>query len=122
MQPLRDTRNAPCTPVHALIVGAAIVPLAGCTTVGDRITGVSLERAMPTSCIQQCNNSYRTLSDQEERRHNANVEVCRGLPRTESGACIGVEGARHTAEMERLGGGLTDCQSSCQHAGEGSAG
>ena len=103
--------------VLAIIAGSALLTLVGCTMPGERLTGVELSRSRPITCMQQCSSLYRSLIDQEQKRHVANIEVCRSLPQSAMGACLEEEGLRHAAEMERLSSSLTDCQGSCQHRG-----
>ena len=96
----------------AILAGAALLP-AGCSSVEDHLTGVAIPAAAPTTCIQRCRDLYRTLFDAEQKRHLANHEVCQLLDAAARTSCIETESARHSAEMERLSQGLTDCQRSC---------
>ena len=49
----------------------ALIAFAGCTFVGDNVTGVKAG-AGPTSCVKQCNDLYKTLYDQEQKTHDTN--------------------------------------------------
>lgn len=100
--------------VLAIIAGSALLTLVGCTMPGERLTGVELSRSRPMTCMQECSSLYRNLIDQEQKRHVANIEVCRSQSQTAMGACLEEEGVRHAAEMERLSSGLTECQGSCE--------
>lgn len=95
-----------------MIAGLAAV-LVGCTTVADRLTGVSPSRAMPTTCTHQCKDLYSILVAQESKLREENIGACRALPQPERGACLEEEGARHAEEMARLQQLHADCLSSC---------
>jgi len=76
----------------------------------------------PITCVKQCNDLYKPLFVFEQRLHNANVANCQALPNEEKGACLEAEGARHSAEMDRLGQAKIECQEDCHRQGAGSAG
>jgi len=101
----------------AIAAGSALMVLVGCMTVRERLTGVEPSRLAPTTCIQQCSSLYRSLFDQERKRHLANTEGCLTLAQAARGVCLEEEGLRHAAEMERLSLGLTECQTSCARSG-----
>jgi hypothetical protein len=124
MQHARNTHDASRTLTRALGIAAAaaLLALVGCTMVGDRITGVTVTRKAATTCIKQCNDLYKTLYDEEQKLHDANVEECQSLDQPEKGACLAAESARHAAEMERLGQAKIDCQDGCHDQGGGTAG
>ena len=120
----RDMRAGPPArfAAVAIVAGSALWALIGCTTVGDQLTGVTLHRAVPTTCMKQCSNQYRALYETELKQHLAIVEGCRSLAVTARGPCLESEGARHTAEMERLSSALSDCQASCPERAMGTDG
>jgi hypothetical protein len=110
------------------IVGAlavlvvAIAALAGCTMVGDHLTGVQVSGIGPTTCVKQCNDAYALLFKEEQKRHIAAKEACQQLPPTEAGACNVAEDAVHQANKAALTQGKLDCQNNCHRQGSGSAG
>jgi hypothetical protein len=124
VQHARLTPIAPWIPTGLIVatVGLALLLLAGCTLVADRLTGVGLTKGNPTTCIKECNNLYRLLFDEEHKRHLQNVENCLGLPQPDKDACLLAEEARHSAEMSRLGQAKRDCHDGCHHQGGGNAG
>jgi hypothetical protein len=124
MQRARNIHGAPRTLITALaiVAASALSMVVGCTMVDDQLTGVRLHRDGATTCVKQCNDLYKTLFDEEQKRHDANVEACQGLPQLEKGACLDAESARHAAEMDRLGQAKVDCQSGCHDQGVGTAG
>lgn len=101
----------------AIAAGSALLVLVGCMTVTERLTGVEPSRLRPTTCMQRCSSLYRSLFDEERKRHVANTEVCWTMTQAARGACLEEEGLRHAAEMERLSLGLTECQTSCERGG-----
>lgn len=107
----------------ALLVALGIVSLTvtQCRIVGDNTTGVRLFRGQPTTCIKQCNDTYKILYDQEAKLHQTNVENCQALPQPGRAACLASETARHNARMAELGQAKTDCQNNCHHQGGGTA-
>ena len=105
----------------ALLVALGIVSLTvtQCRIVGDKTTGVQLFRGQPTTCIKQCNDTYKIRYDQEQKLHATNVENCQALPQPGRGACLASEDARHTARMAELGQAKIDCRNNCHHQGGG---
>ncbi|HET9326869.1 MAG TPA: hypothetical protein VFQ05_08870 [Candidatus Eisenbacteria bacterium] len=99
----------------------AMIAFAGCTFVGDNITGVKAG-AGPTSCVKQCNDLYKTLYDQEQKTHQTNVETCQAQSQPDRGECLAAEDARHTSAQASLGAGKIECQNNCHRQGAGSAG
>ncbi len=99
----------------------ALIAFAGCTFVGDSLTGVQAG-AGPTSCIKQCNDLYATLYNQEQKLHATNVAGCQTLSQPDKGNCLVAEDARHTAAMTALGNAKIECQNNCHRQGSGSAG
>jgi hypothetical protein len=103
-----------------LVVGLGV--LAGCTMVGDHLTGVQLNGAGPTTCVKQCNDAYKLLYDSEQKRHDAAVEGCQALSQPAKGSCLVAEDAVHQANKATLAQGKIDCQNNCHRQGAGSAG
>ena len=103
----------------ALVVALGIVSLTvtQCRTVGDNTTGVKLFRGQPTTCIKDCNDTYKILFDQEQKLHDTNVENCQALDQPAKGECLAAEEARHTQAMADLGQAKIDCQNNCHHQG-----
>lgn len=124
MHHARPPRNAPWNAVGTLAsaAGLSLLLFAGCTLVSDRLTGVRLNQGGAVTCIKQCNDQFKALYDDEQTLHNSNVESCQALPQPEKGACLEAEGARHSAEMDRLGQAKVDCQDGCHDQGSGTAG
>jgi hypothetical protein len=108
-----------------LVLGAvaivALMAVAGCTLIGDNITGVKAGVG-PTSCVKQCNDLYKMLYDQETKLHQTNVENCQALAQPDRGNCLVAETARHEAAKTALSSGKIDCQNNCHRQGSGSAG
>ena len=96
-----------------LIVAGLAAALVSCGTVGNRITGVKLGRAQPTTCIRNCNELYNGLIARESKMREQNLELCRQLSQPQLGTCLMEEGERHAAEMTRLEQAKADCLSSC---------
>jgi hypothetical protein len=106
--------------VGAIVI--ALVALAGCTFMGDSLTGVQVNGAGPTTCVKQCNNLYATLYNEEQKLHDTNVEHCQALPQPDKANCLAAEDARHQAAKTALSAGKIDCQNNCHRQGTGSAG
>jgi hypothetical protein len=106
--------------IAILAVGLAV--LVGCTSVSDSLTGVSLDRNGPTSCVKQCNDFYAGEYDKEQKLHETNKEYCQTLSQPAKGDCLVAEDARHTAAMTALGNAKIECQNNCHRQGTGSAG
>ena len=108
--------------VGVLVLAVAAAAFAGCTMVGDNITGVDGSRGQPTTCVKQCNDSYALLFNQEQKRHQAAVEACQALEPSARGACLVAEDAVHQSNKNALTQGKIDCQNNCHRQGSGSAG
>ena len=102
----------------ALIVATVV----GCTMVGDRLTGVSLDKAGPTSCIKSCTGSATDQVHAEVEAHQAAIRGCQELSSEDRGPCMQAEAARHTAAMAQINSGRQECMNSCHRQGSGSAG
>jgi hypothetical protein len=110
--------------VFAALAALAIsfLALAGCTMVGDSLTGVRLKAEGPTSCVKDCNDFYKTAFDNEQKLHDANVEACQTLEQPDKAACLEAESARHEAAMLQLSTAKVECQNDCHRQGSGTAG
>ena len=109
--------------VFAAVASLAILgAIAGCTMVGDSLTGVRLKADGPTSCVKDCNDLYKGLYEQEQKLHDTNIEACQALEQPDKGACLEAEAARHEAAMTTLSSGKVECQNTCHRQGGGSAG
>ncbi len=107
----------------ALTVAAAgLFGLVGCTMVSDSLTGVSSKTSDVTSCIKECNDDFKLLFAEEQKRHLEEVEKCQVLSQPEKEACLAAEGERHSEAMDALGVAKIECQNSCHSQGRGSAG
>ena len=98
-----------------------VIAFAGCTFVGDNITGVSAGAAA-TRCMKQCNDFYNDQYKAEQKTHDTNVADCQTLSQPDKGNCLTAEDARHTAAMTALGNAKIECQNNCHRQGTGSAG
>lgn len=107
----------------ALAVAAiGLASLIGCTMVGDNLTGVELNRSGPTTCVKQCNDRYKLLYQEEQKRHLAAVEACQALSQPDKATCLDAETLLHQANKATLSQGKTDCQNNCHRQGSGQAG
>jgi len=105
------------------VLAVAIAALAGCTMVGDHLTGVQVNGAGPTTCVKQCNDAYAELYKAEQKRHDASNDVCQNsVPQADKAACLAAEDATHQANKASLTQGKVDCQNNCHRQGSGSAG
>lgn len=107
--------------LFAALLGVVALSLS-CTLVGDRLTGVDLNRNGPTTCIKQCNDQYKVLFDNEQKLHVQNNSACQALSQPAKDQCLADEKARHDARMAELGQAKIDCQNNCHHQGSGSSG
>jgi len=98
------------------IAGTAL-GLWGCTSAGDHLMGVEGSRATPTTCIRQCNDLNRALVAAEDKQHMTQIENCQSQEEGTRAQCFDAESMRHSAEIERLSQGLSDCQRSCVRSG-----
>jgi len=103
----------------ALVIVAAIV---GCTLVGDRLTGISLDKAGPSGCIRSCSGSFADQVHAEAEVHQNAIKGCQQLSSAERGPCIQAEAARHQAAMQQISSGRQECMNGCHRQGGGSAG
>ena len=103
----------------ALVILAAVV---GCTMVGDHLTGVSVDKAGPSGCIQFCSKSSSDQVRAEAETHQAAIRGCQALASSERGACMEAEASRHAAAMVQINAGRRECMNGCHRQGGGSAG
>jgi hypothetical protein len=103
-------------------LGVSLLALAGCTMVGDGLTGVRVHRADVTSCVKDCNDRFKNLYSQEQQLHLTNVNNCQGLSQPDKDACLAAEDARHEAAMDALGAAKVECQNDCHRQGSGVGG
>src|SRR5262245_20628802 len=115
----RLTRISPLWIVAAIV---AVLAIAGCTMMGDNLTGVKSDGAGPTTCVKSCNDLYKTLYDDEQKLHATNVENCQALPQPGKADCLTAETSRHEAAKASLSQGKIDCQNNCHRQGSGTAG
>jgi len=104
------------------IIAIGLASLIGCTMVGDSLTGVDVNRGVPTTCIKMCNDSYKLLYTEEQKRHLAAVEACQALSQPAKATCLDAETILHQANKAALSQGKTDCQNNCHRQGSGQAG
>ena len=120
MHPVSNRRGAA---LRALAVSAiALAGLAGCTMVGDRLTGLSLTRDARGTCITDCANAASASIEAEVARHADNVLACQELPAGDRDACLSAEGARFAAAMQAITDARLECHNNCHSQGQGSAG
>lgn len=118
----RTRRAAACTALAALL-GLLSLTLTQCTTAGDGLTGVTLDRSVPTSCVRQCQDLYAALFDLEQKRHATEVESCLAIDVDQlKKDCLQAESARHSVAMDHLAADKVDCLDNCNRPGSGSAG
>ena len=117
-------RRAVAYAALAAVLGVVALTLSQCTMVGDSLNGVSLESGRPTTCIKKCNDLYAMLYKLEQKRHDAQVEICQALPpgSLERQNCLDAETAQHQANKDALTQGKIDCQNNCHRQGAGTAG
>lgn len=109
-------------PLLVTVVLVALLVLAGCTLVSDQLTGVSLDKANPTSCVQSCAHSMADQVHAEADLHQAAIRACQGLSGSERATCIQAEAARHQAAMSQISSDRQACMNNCHRQGSGSAG
>ena len=106
----------------ASLLGVVVLALGQCTMVGDGLTGVSLRRVGPTTCIKACNDRFAELYQAEQKRHIAAQEACNLLTGQAQQDCKATESATHSANKAQLSADKTACQNNCYHEGAGNAG
>lgn len=103
-------------------IALIVVAVVGCTMVGDHLTGVSFDKAGPSSCIKSCSGSFNDQVQAEASAHQAAIRGCQELSSEEREPCQQAEIARHKAAMAQIGSGRQECMNSCHRQGSGSAG
>lgn len=99
-----------------------IVGAAGCTMVGESLTGASLTQQAIASCVQDCGDQAQAALQSELQTHQEQVDACLQLSEADKGACLNAEGARHAAAMQKIADDRKQCQDNCHQQGGGSAG
>ncbi len=116
-------RRAVAFATLAALLGLVSLTVSQCTMVGDSLTGVGLTRSAPTTCIKACNDYYDLLYKLEQKRHDAENDLCNALPPgPEKNDCLTAESARHSAAKDQLAIDKKACQDGCHRQGTGSAG
>lgn len=96
-----------------LLAGAALT-LSQCKMVDERLTGVSLVKAQPSSCASGCAQAYNDSIRVESALHVTNVHTCGTDP-----VCAAMEELRHEQAVDRIQSGRRQCQEDCHHQGHG---
>jgi hypothetical protein len=99
-----------------------LVGAAGCTMIGDSVTGVSLTQQAIGDCISACAHAASDEMQTEQSLHQDNVDRCLELSEPDKGPCLNAEGARHSAAVQEIADRRRECQGGCHHQGSGSAG
>ena len=99
-----------------------LVGAAGCTMIGDSVTGVSLSSQALGDCISACAQTANDAMRSEQSLHQENVDRCLELSEPDKGPCLNAEGARHAAAVQEIADRRRECQGGCHHQGSGSAG
>ena len=98
----------------ACVVLVAAAVLVGCTSSVTRsLTGVSVQRVEPTTCVKDCNDSFALLYKAEQKKHLEEVEKCQALPQSGKNDCLVAESVRHDARKTELGLAKIACQNGC---------
>jgi hypothetical protein len=106
---------------HAVLAAAVagFVALAGCTMVGDSVTGVSLLKNKTASCIKKCNKKNASALKKENKRHADALKKCAKVtPRHhDSAACMAAEDALHDQKLAVIEAELHQCLNACHRQG-----
>ena len=115
MQPARRNlvRDIAAYAGLAALFAFASFALTRCTMLKDNMTGVTLDRAAPTSCVRQCQDRYVNLLSVEEKNHMTALEECRALDPQLVRNCVETEAARHSAARQQLSADKTQCLLAC---------
>jgi hypothetical protein len=105
-----------------LVPAAVLIALAGCTMVGDRLTGLSIARVNPSACVKACVEAQTRGVRAEAALHQAQIVACQALPDSQRGECAAAEAARHAAAMAGIAASRGECLEGCHSQGAGSAG
>jgi hypothetical protein len=120
MHPVATWRGPALRAIAIALFG--LVGAAGCTMVGESLTGVSLEKREIQNCIVSCNDLAHAAMRAEQSTHQENVDACLQLSGSDKEECLSDEGARHSAAVQQIAADRRECQGSCHHQGRGSAG
>lgn len=118
---MKQARSLKSLWVLAAVAVLGLIAFAGCTLVGDNITGVQAGTG-PTTCVKQCNDFYKIEYAREQKLYQTNKEACLALSQPDKDTCLAAELARHQAAMSALGAAKIECQNNCHRQGTGSAG
>ena len=120
MHPVATWRGPAIRAIFVVLLG--LVGAAGCTMIGDSLTGVSLSKQEVVNCISSCAQTAQDEMQAEQQTHQENVDRCFGLSESDKGACLNAEGARHSAAVQEIADRRKECQGGCHHQGSGNAG
>ena len=100
-------------------VVAGLVALAGCTMVGDSVTGVSLEKNKAASCIKKCPKKNASALKKENKRHADAIKKCNKVtPRhNDTAACLAAEDALHASKLAGIDSEFANCLNNCHRQG-----
>jgi hypothetical protein len=128
----------------ATLFGVISLTLTQCTMLGDKLTGVGLNRNFGQNCNKRCQDIDVLAHTQEDKYHSETIRLCGldnrpGHPnctgyepedslemvacQADLAACLAAEDVRHAAALQELSHFQKDCKKACNHAlGEGSSG
>ena len=120
----------------ATLFGVISLTLSQCTMVGDKVTGVGLNRNFGQNCNKRCEDLTVLAYDQEARYHSETIRLCNidhdcttktgqdSLDCESAKAqCLADEDVRHAQALQDLSHFQKDCKKACNHAlGTGSSG
>jgi hypothetical protein len=115
-------RRAVAFAVLAAVLGLVSLTLSQCTMLGDNLTGVNLQRGGPTSCIQQCLDTFHAARQLCLKNHATAKEQCKQLPEPEQSDCLAEAEAEKDACIDEAEAEKDRCQADCHRQGAGSAG
>ena len=104
------------------LVLLGLVGAAGCTMIGDSVTGVSLSKQEVGACVSDCAKAANDAMESEQTLHQTNVDRCLELSEPDKGPCLNAEGARHSDAVQQIADRRRECQGGCHHQGSGAAG
>jgi len=100
-----------------MLLGVISLTVTQCRIVGDNATGVRIYKSNPNSCIADCQSTFQSDHDAEQKLHQTNVENCQALSPSDRGPCLVAEDARHSARMDEIGQAKLDCINGCHQQG-----
>jgi hypothetical protein len=131
----------------ATLFGVISLSLTQCTMLGDKLTGVGLNRNVGQNCNKRCDDISVLAYTQEDKYHSETIRLCGldnrpGHPNctgyvdsipsdslariaceADLAACLAAEDVRHAAALQSLSHFQKDCKHACNHAlGEGASG